>query len=153
MQATELVARYRGAGGTVHAVGVDAAAALVGVERVQPYDGTRAAAEVDLLVVSAPDGPGLRALVPTDLPVGCHVALLAAGGAGNLAVGLLLDVLGDARVQVVDAVALAGSGEATVAVVGVRTDTALVPPPSHADAVVGRVASGDAALSRLVGEA
>src|SRR4051812_33247076 len=113
MLATELVARYRGAGGTVHAVGVDAAAALGGAEGVQPSAGTRATAEADLLVVRAPDGPGLRGLVPTDLPVGCHVALLAARGAGNLPVGLLLDVLDDARVQVVDAVALAGSGEVT----------------------------------------
>jgi hypothetical protein len=148
----ELVQRYASPGGTAWWTGADdeAPGQPAEAERLEP--GTALTAD-DVVLLQVPEGPGLSALVPPALPVGCHLVLLVEGGAGGLPARRLLDVLGAARVQVVDAAPVAAYGEAVTAVVGVRTDVLSAPHPRLADTVGDPSPSDDAWLGRLLGEA
>jgi hypothetical protein len=158
MLTRELVERLCGAGGCVFVAPGAPTDALASVAGARPYVEGAALGSADVLVVAVPDSPGLRALLPDDLPLGAHVVLLADSGAADVPVGWLLDALGSVGIQVVEAVPLADRPPTTdrrgglVGVVGVRTDTLVVPGSRLALRLGLPDLTDDAVAVRLVGE-
>jgi hypothetical protein len=106
----------------------------------------------DLLLVSAPVGPGLREHLDTNLPVGVTVLLLLEVEVTELPVGRVLAALAAAGLQVVEAAVVSGTPAATVAVVATRTGELVAPAPYLAHELEPGDTTSPAVLRRLLGE-
>ena len=106
----------------------------------------------DLVIVRAPDAPGLRDLLPDQLPIGSHLALLLDLEASRLPVGRLLSALSGIGVQVVAAAPLSSFRTPVTAVVGMRSDELVPPAPLLAHSLDARKTADDDLVARLLGE-
>lgn len=135
MLISELIVRHLGTQGALHEQG----------SAVAPVAG-------DLLLVSAPVGPGLREHVESDLPVGVTVLLLFEVEVADLPVGRVLAALAASKQQVLEAVVVSGVQTPTIAVVATRTDDLVAPQSYLAHDLEPGDHQGPAALRRVLGE-
>ena len=154
MLISELIVRHVGPHGALHARGIRLNQTQVPPGIITHLDGNDAVAPVagDLLLISAPVGPGLREHVDTDLPVGATMVLLLEAEVTELPVGRVLAALTAAKLQVLEAAAVSGTSTATVAVVATRTDELIAPQPYLALNLEPGDHGSPAHLRRVLGE-
>jgi hypothetical protein len=153
MLTRELIQAYVGPGGTVHLKGLELATTEVPTgSRVQEYVTGSSPVSGDLVIVRAPDAPGMREHLPDQLPLGSHLALLLDVEASALPVGRLLSALSGIGVQVVAAAALSSFRTPVTAVVGMRSDELVPPTPLLAHSLDPGKAADDDLVARLLGE-
>ena len=150
----ELIVRHLGQQGALHERGIRLTDSQVppGVRAVLDGDDPVAPVAGDLLIVSAPVGPGLPERIDPDLPVGVTVALLFEVEVPDLPVDRVLAALAVAKLQVVEAAVVSGTATATVAVVAQRTDELVTPAPDLAHDLEPGDHKGPAVLRRMLGE-
>ncbi len=150
----ELIARHVGPKGVLHERGIRLNKAQVPPGVLVHHDEDVALAPVagDLVLATAPVGPGLPERVDTDLPLGATLALLFEVELTELPVDRVLAALAVANLQVVEAAALSGTSTTTVAVVATRTDELIVPAPTLAHDLEPGDHTSPAVLRRLLGE-